>query len=303
MTRKRKLIVVTLAVALVAAAVLAWVLYPSNGYLTVPKVTQTQVREWFKLYNVPSIRARLWFSDDHKIMVHVSSRAGGPKTIPTKLQLMAAKAFFCLRKIKLRISRELWMKKGSNRIYAKRDGSLIYVFIYLNKPLNLMAVKVKRRRISQPKKKRMDITVTYRYKRGTSDLHDAIENNKYKTAAAFVKDGADVNIRDVNGCTPLHWAVRGEDTRAPVILLLKNGAKVNVKDDQGNTPLHYAAMFGESDTVMMLLERGAEATVRNKYGHTPLETARIYKNTVVIWVLENCYKSHWPISSSTETGR
>ena len=52
-------------------------------------------------------------------------------------------------------------------------------------------------------------------------------------------DGADVNVKDNNGCTPLHTA-----TKEIAELLIANGADVNAKDNFKSTPLHFAAREG-----------------------------------------------------------
>ncbi len=55
-------------------------------------------------------------------------------------------------------------------------------------------------------------------------------------AAVLLSHGADVNARDGEGKTPLHFAAQQGRIQA-VEWLLKNGAAVNAKDDKGVTPL------------------------------------------------------------------
>jgi len=56
--------------------------------------------------------------------------------------------------------------------------------------------------------------------------------------------------------------------------LLKKGANPNVRDEDGYTPLHNAALWGHVDVVRLLLEHGADPSIRNRGGKTPLDVAR-----------------------------
>lgn len=53
-------------------------------------------------------------------------------------------------------------------------------------------------------------------------------------------------------------------------LLLQMGAPINVRQVDGSTPLHGAAYFGHQLVVGLLLEHGAKIDVTNKWGHTAL---------------------------------
>jgi ankyrin repeat protein len=75
---------------------------------------------------------------------------------------------------------------------------------------------------------------------------------------------------------PLHSAVahRGPDAaRESVRLLLSRGADVNVAQDGGYTPLHQAAAHGDAVIVDMLLEAGADPAARTTAGETAADLA------------------------------
>ena len=68
----------------------------------------------------------------------------------------------------------------------------------------------------------------------------------------------------------LFFAVR-EGQLYAATLLLDRGAEVNGKDKDGRTPLHYAAHYGHANIAALLLDRGAEVNVKDNEGWTPLE--------------------------------
>jgi ankyrin repeat protein len=86
---------------------------------------------------------------------------------------------------------------------------------------------------------------------------------------ALATGGADVNERDDDQLTPLHWAVLTNHAGA-VKALIAAGANVNAVDKHGFTPLHYAATvdFGNADTVKALVAAGADRSIKTKDGKT-----------------------------------
>jgi hypothetical protein len=89
--------------------------------------------------------------------------------------------------------------------------------------------------------------------------------------------GADVNVRNVNNWTPLHYACQGfrhplansdEPRSFPEVarLLLECGADVDAQTNSSSTPLHIAALSGRIEVVRVLLKHGAESGVQNEEG-------------------------------------
>jgi len=92
---------------------------------------------------------------------------------------------------------------------------------------------------------------------------------------ALLDAGADPNITDSRGKTPLHgacWYGRVQIVKA----LLDSNANVNAKSNSknsNNTPIHVASTRGHSKIMRMLLEKGADPTGKNLMGEGPLHCA------------------------------
>lgn len=70
--------------------------------------------------------------------------------------------------------------------------------------------------------------------------------------ALLAKNGANPNIQDTDGYTPMHNAAWHNKTEL-IRQLLSSGAKINIQDSTGSTPLRKAAYKGQADAVKHLL--------------------------------------------------
>ena len=84
-----------------------------------------------------------------------------------------------------------------------------------------------------------------------------------ESVSTLVGAGAQVNVCNKEGQTPLHIAISGGHVTAAIALTIKFGADPNVADAAGNLPLHYAcASPAYEPLVRMLLEAGASRPIR-----------------------------------------
>src|SRR5215468_5436552 len=79
----------------------------------------------------------------------------------------------------------------------------------------------------------------------------------------------DVNRRNVDGSTPLQWAVYNGDL-AEARRLLKAGADVSLANNYGATPMTLASEIANTDMLKLLLEVGANVDSPNPEGQTAL---------------------------------
>ena len=89
----------------------------------------------------------------------------------------------------------------------------------------------------------------------------------------LIRAGADVNARDKDDMTPLHYAARDGYVRMTDLLLAAD-ARMDVQNKDGDTPLHLAVRHHWAEAAGLLITHGAELETRNNSGHTSLQEAR-----------------------------
>ena len=111
-----------------------------------------------------------------------------------------------------------------------------------------------------------------RDKMGYSALHIAVSNNVPSCIQPIIGLGADINIRNDEGETPVMLAsMMGHE----VILasLLKAGAAINLVDVGGGGCLHMASGSGHIPCIALLLKNGVEVDLSDNTGTTALMMA------------------------------
>lgn len=112
--------------------------------------------------------------------------------------------------------------------------------------------------------------VTARDSKGRTAIWHAASAGNIAAIPTLFSFGADANVADETGETPLHRAAAHETV---VSLLIAKGAVATVKSHNGTTPLMRAAAIGTRTTVDALLKSGAAVDDRNKSGQTALMIA------------------------------
>jgi len=106
---------------------------------------------------------------------------------------------------------------------------------------------------------------------GVTPLHVA----DYETATLLLAAGADVSAQEASGKTPLMSAAERGDARL-IRMFLTRKALVNIDDKEGNSALMYAVKAGARDEVIkLLLSSGADRNLQNRAGESPVSVARM----------------------------
>ena len=137
---------------------------------------------------------------------------------------------------------------------------------------------------------------------GLTPLHLAAQKGSLVTCKILLQNGADLEVRDAQGHTPLVKALIARNTfladyltkqgakldanavlhetarlgaadRDVIDFLIKQGANIDQQDENGNTPLHDAVQHDRRVVAKYLINRGANLALKNKAGLTPLSLA------------------------------
>ncbi|PJZ70609.1 hypothetical protein CH373_06590 [Leptospira perolatii] len=115
---------------------------------------------------------------------------------------------------------------------------------------------------------------------GDTQLFRAAAEGRFAVVKLLLENGADPNLANSRGITPLMAAASQgrlvawkKDGFKVVYLLLREGAKINDRDQEKNTALMYAASSGDHRAVGVLLLAGANTSLKNRYELSALAMA------------------------------
>lgn len=103
---------------------------------------------------------------------------------------------------------------------------------------------------------------------------NSAESENLKKVKELVADGANVNIQDERGFTPLMWASYYGQTKIVKELIAAN-ADLDKQDEVGGTALLLAVSAGPKnmETIKTLVDAGADISIKDDEGWTAFKTA------------------------------
>ena len=105
-----------------------------------------------------------------------------------------------------------------------------------------------------------------------STINTAATAGDAEAVKEFLATGTEVNAKDEDSWTPLHYAAGGGQKEIAE-LLIAEGANTNVKDKLGDTPLQVAAYQGHKEIAELFIDNGADVNAKADNGKTPLDWA------------------------------
>lgn len=136
---------------------------------------------------------------------------------------------------------------------------------------------------------------------GDTALIVAIKRKYYRFACNIIDKGADVDKFNNDGYNAIMSCMLdgGEDaTRDMIAKIISNGANVNVKNEKGNTPLMCLLKSGDAETINRILENGGDVSIKDKKGRNGLHLASVRTSKVLSRVIESCVK--FKVNMNTE---
>lgn len=158
---------------------------------------------------------------------------------------------------------ELLIKSGADvnfKYYCPNNNTLFPVFHRVLNNEKLMILMIEHG---------VDINITDG--QNNTALHGFF--NTPATIKILIDNGGFINALNIFGQTPLHRLVSFSNSDDVVEVLLKYGANPNLADHDGCTPLQKAVNYNSPKNVKLLLEYGADLYVLNSQNYTIRQTA------------------------------
>jgi len=103
-------------------------------------------------------------------------------------------------------------------------------------------------------------------------LHSAVRDNCSGIVRTLLEQGADPNLQDASGETPLHICCRMSNRNLMEIILHDQRVDPNIQARSGETPLHLIA-GKDPQMIILLLKQGADPVIADTFSRLPAHIA------------------------------
>ncbi|MEO5969210.1 MAG: ankyrin repeat domain-containing protein, partial [Bdellovibrionia bacterium] len=118
-------------------------------------------------------------------------------------------------------------------------------------------------------------------------LHEAVSTEDVEIVKLFLEAGADPNLKDYFGTTPLHYGALLDNFETIVPEILRAGGNIDAQDNSGKTILHYAVESRDLRRVKFVVSQGANLNLESETSATPLDLALRFGNQETVEYLRS----------------
>jgi ankyrin repeat protein len=172
---------------------------------------------------------------------------------------------------------QLLLENGANPDLSTDDGKTALLFVTEKESEEMVSLILS---YSRNKKE----LINKHYEENRNPLTMSQFHQKNNILKIFIDNGADVNVKNIYGFTPLIQACLQRDLEI-VLKLIQTGVDINMKSDSGLNSLMTASINGNEDIVKTLIDKHADVYTINDFGYTPLMFAVENNNEKVVELL------------------
>ncbi|PSN47477.1 hypothetical protein C0J52_01951 [Blattella germanica] len=215
---------------------------------------------------------------DLRMAAEVKVRSLQTRLLSVERQLQAER--------ELRIVAETKLKTVQDQLKAADSNLTVYGAQAMVPQLNVA--------IQTEDKIQYDNSVNEKDSRGRTPLSRAANKGNVAQVKELLSLGADVNIANFSGWTPLHVASCNGHVQACNELLSAENVNLNARTNYMWTPLHWASSNGHMSVVKLLLSKGADGTLMTIAGQTAAQIASVKNHKEVSHYIKKFLSFHPP---------
>lgn len=172
----------------------------------------------------------------------------------------------------------------------KYSARLSYEELALNNSLTYIFILIwKKKKFDLNKRRENDERTPYLHHSISKKTYNSFDSHSIIISKFLIDKGADIELKDNEGCTPLYLcASNGNDTILKYLIL--KGANLNTPNEKGQTPLMAAVYNQMAENVSYLIDKGCDLYLKRPSGKTAFDYAKEYPSLTIQRMIENAHK-------------